>query len=147
MYLERFLKAQENTYDEALREIKNGKKETHWMWYIFPQITGLGKSIMDEMYGIYSIREAKEYLSHPILGSRLRTITTALLELDTNNPNDIFSPIDTLKLNSSMTLFFYVSKEELFVKAIDKYYGGKQDELTLKICKNLESSKTRKIIK
>lgn len=102
---------------------------------------------MDEMYGIYSIREAKEYLSHPILGSRLRTITTALLELDTNNPNDIFSPIDTLKLNSSMTLFFYVSKEEIFIKAIDKYYGGKQDELTLEICKNLESSRTRKIIK
>lgn len=135
--LERFIKAQERDYDIALKEIINGKKETHWMWYIFPQIIGLGNSAMSEFYAIKDLEEAREYLNDDILGKRLVEISTELLKLDTNNPVEIFGYIDSLKLNSCMTLFDYISDNEIFSKVINKYFNGDKDLSTIDICDGL----------
>lgn len=144
--LDRFIEAQENIYDSALEEIKEGKKESHWMWFIFPQLSGLGRTMMANYYGITGIDEAREYLDNEILGSRLREISTALLTLEGNDPVKVLGSIDALKLCSSMTLFEVASNDEecVFGKVIDKYYGGKRDELTLEI---LSKKKNVKIIK
>ncbi len=131
MNLNRFIDAQEDTYEIALQEIKKGKKESHWMWFIFPQIIGLGTSYMAEYYGIKDIEEAKAYINHEVLGSRLLEITKCLLDLDETNAVNIFGPIDALKLNSCMTLFSLVSTDSIFNLVIDKYFYGKKDELTL----------------
>lgn len=139
--LERFIEAQKDDYYIALREIQNGRKITHWMWYIFPQITGLGKSDISQYYEIKSLKEAREYLNNDILREHLLEISNELLKLNTSNPLEIFGEIDALKLKSSMTLFAYVSNEEVFHKVIDKYYNGVMDEITLKICHELEEIK------
>jgi len=136
MELERFIKAQEkkhNGFEIALEEINTGKKINHWMWYIFPQFKGLGRSSTSEFYAIQSIEEAKEYLAHPILGKRLREISKALLS---NNQNDailIFGFTDSLKLKSCMTLFSFVdnSTEKTFQKILDKFFSGYMDEVTM----------------
>ena len=132
--LDRFIKAQENTYLVALKEIKNGRKQSHWMWYIFPQIKGLGMSETSKYYGIDGEEEAKAYLDNEILGSRLREITSELLKLNIDNPVDIFGTIDAMKLKSSMTLFDYVSDDKIFSQVLNKYYNGEIDEKTILLC-------------
>ena len=132
--LDRFIKAQENNYLVALNEIKNGRKQSHWMWYIFPQIKGLGMSETSRYYGIDDEEEAKAYLDNEILGSRLREITSELLKLNIDNPVDIFGTIDTMKLKSSMTLFDYVSDDKIFSQVLNKYYNGEIDEKTILLC-------------
>lgn len=134
--LNRFVVAQNGVYEKALNEVKNGFKESHWMWYIFPQLDGLGFSEMAEFYGIRGLNEAREYLDNEILGSRLNEISLELLKLDKNDPVSIFGEIDSIKLRSSMTLFDYVSEssDNVFSKVIDKYYEGLKDEVTLSIC-------------
>lgn len=132
--LDRFIKAQENTYLVALNEIKNGRKQSHWMWYIFPQIKGLGMSETSRYYGIDDEEEAKAYLDNEILGSRLREITSELLKLNIDNPVDIFGTIDAIKLKSSMTLFDYVSDDKIFSQVLNKYYNGEIDEKTILLC-------------
>ena len=132
--LDRFIKAQENTYLVALNEIKNGRKQSHWMWYIFPQIKGLGMSETSRYYGIDGEEEAKAYLDNEILESRLREITSELLKLNIDNPVDIFGTIDAMKLKSSMTLFDYVSDYKIFSQVLNKYYNGEIDEKTILLC-------------
>ena len=110
--LDRFIKAQENIYKEALSEIRAGRKRSHWMWYIFPQLAGLGFSETSKYYGIKDLPEAEAYTSHPVLGSRLVEICTALLGLGENNANRIFGSPDDMKLKSSMTLFSSLPKAD-----------------------------------
>lgn len=129
--LDRFVKAQEKMYDIALNEIKNGKKISHFMWYIFPQLKGLGYSEISNYYGISGLEEAKEYLEDEILGNRLYNITLELLKIDEDDPINIFGNVDALKLKSSMTLFDIVSDDEIFYDVLKKYYGGKKDERTI----------------
>ena len=134
--MDRFLTVQENVYEKALAEIVKGKKRTHWMWFIFPQILGLGMSDTAIFYSINDIGEAKLYLEHEVLGPRLVEITKELLELDTDDPVDVFGDIDALKLNSCMTLFDYVSDDEnVFSNVIEKFYNGQKDEKTLQLIK------------
>lgn len=137
--LERFVLAQRDSYPVALQEIKNGMKMSHWMWYIFPQISGLGHSSLATYYAISDLDEARAYLSDIVLGNRLKEISNELLKLETNEPVLVFGKIDSLKLNSSMTLFDYVSDgEDVFQRVLDKFYDGRKDELTLNICKNMK---------
>jgi len=130
--LDRFISAQENQYHQALSEIKNGQKESHWMWFVFPQIDGLGFSNMTVKYAIKSRNEAIAYLHHSVLGPRLREITQALLEVKGKSALEIMGSPDYLKLKSCMTLFALVSNENsLFQRVLDKYFGGKLDERTI----------------
>lgn len=131
--LNRFISAQERSYDAALREIKAGHKRTHWMWYIFPQIAGLGFSSTAQFYAISSMQEAKDYYAHPVLGKRLVEISEALLALDTNDAAAVMGYPDDLKLRSSMTLFLAVSGDAVFQRVLDKFYSGKPDSKTLSI--------------
>ena len=132
--LERFVEAQEAEYNIALNEIKNGKKETHWMWYIFPQVLGLGFTSVSMEYGIKDMDEATAYLNHPVLGLRLVEISNVLLTLDTNNAREIFGGSDAVKLRSSMTLFSLVpNADKVFQLVLDKFFNGKKDEKTLQL--------------
>jgi uncharacterized protein (DUF1810 family) len=135
--LNRFIKAQENSYEQALSEIKAGRKRSHWMWYIFPQFKGLGFSDTSKYYSIKDLDEAKRYLNHPILGERLKTITNELLALNENNANKVFGSPDDLKLKSSMTLFatINISEENIFNAVLDKYFNGQTDNKTLTLIK------------
>lgn len=135
--INRFIEAQEEDYEIALSEIRNGRKETHWMWYIFPQITGLGRSGIAQYFEIKSLEEAKAYLNNEVLGIRLIEISNALLELSTSDSIEVFGNIDSLKLKSSMTLFSYVSDNDIFNRVIDKYYNGEKDLNTIRICEGL----------
>lgn len=137
MNLERFVDAQELDYYTALKEVKDGRKKTHWIWYIFPQIKGIGDSTTSKYYSIESINEAIAYYKHPILGSRLKEITTALLNSKENNVFEIFGNPDYLKVKSCMTLFYFTSNDILFKKVLDKYYHGEFDTKTIDICKRL----------
>ena len=131
--LDRFVKAQENMYRTAYREISNGFKESHWMWYIFPQLKGLGYSKKSDYYGIEDLAEAKAYIDHPILGKRLVEISNVLLSLQESDPEEIMGYPDNLKLLSCMTLFEKATPEiNVFGKVIDKFYNGIRDEKTLK---------------
>ena len=129
--LSRFIQAQENDYQTALAEVRVGYKCSHWMWYIFPQLKGLGFSSTAQYYGINGREEAMAYLKHPVLGARLREITSVLLTLEGKSAVEIFGRTDAKKLRSSMTLFYAVSEDDLFKKVLDKYYDGKPDERTL----------------
>ena len=131
--LERFILAQEDMYERALSEVKNGLKVTHWIWYIFPQLKGLGESYNSRYYGIVDVEEAKTYLNHPILGVRLREITTALLNLNWINPDDVFGRLDAMKVRSCMTLFNEVAEDDLFAMILKKHYQGKKDKMTLNL--------------
>ena len=134
--LQRFREAQEQDFDLALEEIRSGFKRSHWMWYIFPQIRGLGFSSMSAYYGIEDLKEAEAFLKDPYLGKNLRTISQALLELDTDDPHRVFGSPDDLKLCSSMTLFEAAEgKGGVFSKVLEKYYGGRRDLKTLEILK------------
>ena len=129
--LDRFISVQKYVYEEALTEIKQGEKKSHWMWFIFPQIIGLGESDNAIYYSIVNIEEATKFLSHEVLGKRLREITNELLKLKTNDPEEIFGEIDAMKLKSSMTLFDCVEENSIFDEVLKKYFNGQRDELTL----------------
>ena len=131
--LERFVQAQELMYLMALDEVRNGRKRGHWIWYIFPQLKGLGMSENSQYYGINGIEEARAYLQHPVLGARLREITTAFLELVGKNAQEVFGHLDAMKVCSCMTLFNEVSDDDLFRKVLDCYYNGVADDRTLEM--------------
>lgn len=131
--LNRFVDAQEGVYPIALKELQEGRKRSHWMWYIFPQHKGLGHSYNSTFYGISGANEAKEYLEHPILGQRLREVSNAILNLVTDNAEEVFGGIDSRKLKSSMTLFDLVSPNDIFARVLDKYFAGKRSNRTLTI--------------
>jgi uncharacterized protein (DUF1810 family) len=133
--LERFLRAQLWDYETALKEISAGRKMSHWMWYMFPQMRGLGRSRNATYYGIKDLEEAKDYLSHPVLGERLREITTAFLQLSGVSAREVFGHIDAVKMHSCMTLYNVVSPNDIFQQVIDKYYDGIVDRLTLSLLK------------
>ena len=140
--VDRFVHAQEDTYNLALEEVRSGKKRSHWMWYVFPQIRGLGRTMHSLFFSINDIDEAKEYLAHPILGKRLIEISQALLSLDTNDAHSIFGSPDDLKLRSCMTLFDVVRHDSIFSKVLAKFFDGERDALTLNIL--AEQSNPRK---
>ncbi len=133
--LERFFPYHTNDYPRALREMRAGGKESHWIWYIFPQLKGLGTSGRSVTFGIEDADEAREYLAHPVLGHDLKEITSVLLELEDNDPVKVMGwEIDAVKLRSCMTLFAYVSEEgSVFERVLEKFFGGKKDKETLKI--------------
>lgn len=132
--LERFVHAQKyehGGYADALQEIRAGQKRSHWIWYVFPQIKGLGHSDYSEYYGIGSVEEARAYLEHPVLGSRLREITEALLHLEGKSAKEILGGIDSMKVRSCMTLFDLVAPHDIFDCVLEKFYSGKRCRLTL----------------
>lgn len=131
--LDRFLIAQEHSYDTALREIRAGRKRSHWMWYIFPQIAGLGMSYTAQLYSIADIDEARQYFEHPVLGERLIEISRALLTLASSDATAVMGYPDDLKLRSCMTLFAQVSDDPVFKAVLDKFYGGRADTRTLEL--------------
>jgi uncharacterized protein (DUF1810 family) len=132
--LERFVKAQELAYPIALQDIKKGKKRSHWMWYIFPQLRGLGMSSMAHKYGIVDLGEAKAYLEHPVLSARLYELCGELLKHKDKSAYDIFGDIDAMKLKSSMTLFALTSKEHtIFDEVLECFFDGERDAITLKL--------------
>lgn len=136
--LTRFLQAQEGrpegSYSQALAEIKQGRKVSHWMWYIFPQMKGLGRSSMSEFYGISGVEEARAYLKDPVLGARLEEICNALLALDAEDIVQVMGRPDDKKLKSSMTLFEAAAEDPaVFQKVLGKYYRGKRDGCTLRM--------------
>ena len=129
--LQRFVYAQQHTYNYALEEIRNGRKEGHWIWYIFPQMKGLGHSYMSENYGITSLDEARAYLVHPVLRSRLIEITEALLQHKDKTALEIFGTIDAIKVRSCMTLFDLIEPNSIFAETLAAFYNNERDELTL----------------
>ena len=132
--LTRFLDAQKGSYEIALKEIKKGRKASHWMWYIFPQITGLGLSDTAKFYAIKNRNEAIEYMNHDILGTRLIEISNELLKLPTHNSIEVFGQVDSLKLKSSMTLFSLLENTNpVFQQVLDKFFDGAKDEKTIQL--------------
>ncbi|HEY1877210.1 MAG TPA: DUF1810 domain-containing protein [Rhizomicrobium sp.] len=139
MRLERFIEAQAPIYAQALGELRAGQKQSHWMWFIFPQVAGLGQSPTSRAYAIQSLDEARAYLAHPVLGSRLRECCQVLMNLRAKSANDIFGSIDAMKLRSCLTLFAEAAPEEvLFYNLLEKYFDGDTDEATLEILSNQE---------
>jgi uncharacterized protein (DUF1810 family) len=136
--LQRFLDAQATDYQQALAEIRAGRKRSHWMWYIFPQIQGLGFSSISQRYAIQDAREAAAYLQHPVLGARLVEISQALLGLAGSNATSIMGSPDDLKLRSSMTLFGAVpGASPVFQQVLDKFFGGAPDAKTLQLLRTV----------
>ncbi len=135
--LNRFIAIQDapryDSYSRALEEISAGRKQSHWIWYVFPQLRGLGHSFNADYYGLADLDEARRYLDHPILGERLREITRALLTHSDQTATAILGPIDALKVRSSMTLFDRLSPAELFAQVLDTFYDGQRDPLTLQL--------------
>ncbi len=133
-HLARFVAAQDGIYDQAQAELRQGAKRSHWMWFVFPQLAGLGSSAMAQRYAIRSAAEAKAYLAHPLLGSRLTECTAAVLAQTGRSAEAIFGPVDAMKLKSSMTLFEAVSPPGSgFAEALGRYFDGARDERTLDI--------------
>ena len=129
--LERFVDAQAPVYEQVRREMEAGRKQSHWMWFIFPQIAGLGQSPMSVRFAIASLDEAKAYLAHPVLGARLTECARLTLEVEGRNARDIFGSIDEMKFRSSMTLFAEAAPDEdIFRRCIDKYFAGVADPAT-----------------
>lgn len=132
--LARFVSAQQTTYDIALGELQCGKKDSHWMWFIFPQLRSLGYSETARRYGITSLDEARAYLAHPTLGRRLRTVCETTLAIDGRSASQIFGDPDDLKLRSCATLFAQVAEaESVFHRVIEQYFGGEFDARTLEL--------------
>lgn len=140
-HLDRFKKAQEEFYSQALQEMKEGRKRTHWIWFIFPQIKGIGYSEMSQYYSIESLDEAKAYLKDTQLKNHLDEITSVLLSSKESCIQNILEDPDDKKLSSSMTLFYFASKDELYKKVIDKYFSGKMDTKTIEILQNKKEDK------
>ncbi len=131
--IQRFIDAQTNIYKDVVKELRNEKKESHWVWFIFPQLKGLGFSEMSEYYGIENMDEAKEYVSNSRLWNRYLECCSILLSSEKKDIKEIMGYVDSLKLLSSLTLFYEVSKNEIISKLLSRYYGGKEDENTLKM--------------
>lgn len=131
--LERFVEAQNEVYPSALRELQEGGKRSHWMWFVFPQLKHLGHSQFAKHYGISGIEEATAYLQHPLLGQRLREVAETILGLAGNDAQAVFGHVDAMKLRSSMTLFNAVSPDDAFARVIDKYFDGRVDHRTIRI--------------
>jgi uncharacterized protein (DUF1810 family) len=129
--LQRFVDAQSRTYGQALAELRDGHKRTHWMWFVFPQVTGLGRSGMAERFALSGAAEARAYVDHPLLGRRLVECARALTDLDTADPVEVFGSVDAMKLRSSMTLFAVAAPEEpVFGEVLDHFFGGELDPAT-----------------
>lgn len=140
--LKRFIDAQENNFRDAFTEIKNGRKQSHWMWYIFPQLAGLGRSETSIFYAIKDLQEATHYLKDPLLGERLINISKLLTDIKDKSAHEIFGSPDDLKLRSCMTLFARVKDTHpVFQQVIDQYFDGKMDEKTLKLISDSVSLK------
>jgi uncharacterized protein (DUF1810 family) len=138
--LDRFLKAQEDSYDTALDELKSGRKRSHWIWFIFPQLAGLGQSPTSQFYGIKSLEEAAAYLRHPILGGRLHESLKTLQTLEEVNADRVFGELDAIKLRSSLTLFAEADPADPIVEAaLDRWFGGRRDEKTLQLLQTFRS--------
>ena len=131
--LERFVEAQELSYPAALAEIRRGSKRSHWMWYTFPQMAGLGRSATAQHFAISSIGEARAFLEHPVLGARYRDCVSALQDLRASDPVAVFGETDAMKLRSSLTLFEAAEPHPLFSAAIDRWFGGMRDPATLSL--------------
>lgn len=131
--LKRFLSAQDGVYSTVLAELRAGRKRNHWMWFIFPQLRGLGRSAMAERYGITSVTEAREYLIHPVLGPRLKDCVEAIMPLRDRTLHEILGSPDDLKFRSSMTLFAVAGQEDIFQAALDRWCGGVSDPATLSL--------------
>jgi len=131
--LQRFIDAQAPVIDAVLGELKRGRKASHWMWFVFPQVQGLGFSAMSQQYAIGSEGEAKAFLAHPLLGERLRECVELVLETEGKSVGQIFGHPDDRKFHSCLTLFAETSGEEVFLRALDKYFDGSPDEATLDI--------------
>jgi uncharacterized protein (DUF1810 family) len=131
-HLERFVTAQEGVYESAVAQLRAGRKTGHWMWFVFPQVEGLGMSAMSQRYAIASLAEARAYLAHPILGPRLAACAGVLIEVGgEHSAHDIFGGIDAVKLRSSMTLFARASEDDSVYHAVlDQYFGGEPDPQT-----------------
>ena len=129
--LRRFVDAQAHTYEQALAELRDGSKRTHWMWFVFPQIAGLGRSGMAQRFAIADLDEARAYLAHPVLGRRLVECARALTALDVDDPVQVMGSIDAQKLRSSMTLFAHADPgQPVFREVLDHYFGGTEDDAT-----------------
>jgi uncharacterized protein (DUF1810 family) len=132
--LDRFVEAQAALYSQALAEIRAGRKRSHWMWFIFPQLGGLGSSPTSQRYAIKGRAEAEAYLAHPVLGVRLLECAEALLALRTGSASEVFGHPDDLKLRSSMTLFASISEPRSgFERVLDRFFGGERDALTVRL--------------
>ena len=132
--LARFVEAQAPIYAQALAELRRGRKESHWMWFVFPQFAGLGRSPMAQFYAISSLAEARAYLAHPVLGPRLRECTDAVLAHPDLGAEAIFGPVDAMKLRSSMTLFGAAAADgRLFASVLDLFFSGGRDPATLEL--------------
>ncbi|WP_369130197.1 DUF1810 domain-containing protein [Modestobacter roseus] len=131
--LQRFVDAQDagGTYDQALAELRAGSKRSHWMWFVFPQVAGLGRSPMAQRYAVSGAEEARAYLAHPVLGPRLVACARALLDLATTDPVAVLGGIDAQKLRSSATLFAAVAEEPVFGAVLDRFFAGDRDDATL----------------
>ena len=131
MRLERFVEAQEGVYARALAELRAGRKQSHWMWFVFPQIAGLGRSETSRRYAIGSLEEARAYLAHPVLSERLRRCTRTLLAAKAQTAEEIFGSVDARKLQSSMTLFHRADRDDpLFREVLDRWFNGEPDPAT-----------------
>lgn len=132
--LERFVAAQNPVYGQVCRELRQGRKQGHWIWFIFPQLKGLGHSFMADKFGIFSADEARAYLAHPILGPRLAECTSLVNQMEGVSVDEIFGYPDNLKFRSSMTLFAHISSgSSVFTAALEKYYAGQPDPLTFEM--------------
>lgn len=131
--LDRFVEAQTLVYATALAEIRRGAKRTHWMWFVFPQLAGLGRSSTARHFAIRSIEEARAYLDHPVLGARYRECVAALQDSTISDPVAVFGEVDAMKLRSSLTLFESARPDSLIAAALDRWFGGKRDEMTLRL--------------
>ena len=130
--LERFVLAQDTIYPQVVSELRSGMKTSHWMWFIFPQMRGLGRSPVSIEYAISSREEAAAYLQHPVLGPRLKECTQLVLDVENRSAEEIFGSPDDMKLRSSMTLFAQVSADDdIFIRVLQQYFGGAPDQLTL----------------
>lgn len=129
--LERFIEAQKRDYKIALEEVQSGQKRTHWIWYIFPQMYGLGHSCYANLYGIRDRKEAEEYLKDKTLGKRLREITSTLLQHEGKSAEEIFGELDAMKVRSSMTLFDAVCPNDMFAEVLEKFYNGERCGITI----------------
>lgn len=143
--LDRFLTAQAGVYETALEELRQGRKRTHWMWFVFPQLRGLGRSPAAHRFGIEDAAEARAYLQHPVLGSRLVECCEVLLEHSDESPEAIFGYPDYLKLRSCVTLFAFVSEPgSVFHRVLEKFYDGKPDEVSMEILREAERPSDRR---
>lgn len=133
--LERFIQAQEGVYEQALAEVRRGRKSSHWMWFVLPQLAGLGRSATAQRYALRDLAEARAYLAHPVLGPRLREITRAVLGCEAPDAESVFGPVDAMKLRSSMTLFEAAADDPadagLFAGVLERWFAGDRDGQTL----------------